>query len=48
MAQRIISVIPGSPAAKAGIRPGDDLLSIGKQPVKDFLDYQDFTANRRL
>jgi len=48
MAQRILSVMPSSPAARAGIRAGDDLISIGGQPVIDFLDYQDFTANRKL
>ena len=48
MAHRIICVSPGSPAAKAGIRAGDELLSIGNRPVKDFLDYQAFTAERRV
>lgn len=48
MAQRIQNVLPSSPAARAGIRAGDELLSIGGQPVIDFLDYQDFTANRKL
>ena len=48
MAQRITFVTPGSPAAKAGIRAGDQLLSIGKQPVKDFLDYQALTAEKKL
>ena len=48
MAQRITSVLPGTPAHKAGIRPGDILLSIGKKPVKDFLDYQAFTAEKKV
>ena len=48
MAQRIIHVSPASPAAKAGIRAGDELLSIGKKPVKDFLDYQAFTAEKKV
>lgn len=48
MAQRIISVMPASPAAKAGIRAGDELIRIGKMPVIDFLDYQALTAERKL
>jgi len=48
MAQRIISVIPASPAAKAGICAGDELIRIGKDPVIDFLDYQALTAERKL
>ena len=48
MAQRIVSVDKGSPAAHAGIRTGDLLMKIGGEPVYDFLDYQALTAERRL
>lgn len=48
MAQRIISVDPASPAQRAGILAGDDLLRIGGEPVIDFLDYQALTAERKL
>ena len=48
MAQRITFVAPASPAHKSGLRAGDELLSIGGQPVKDFLDYQAFTAEKRV
>lgn len=34
----IIQVTPGSPAAKAGIRPGDVITKFGDMPVKSALD----------
>lgn len=33
-------VAPGSPAAAAGIEPGDTILSINEKPVNNFLDVQ--------
>lgn len=48
MAQRIISVDPASPADRAGIRAGDELLRIGNEPVIDFLDYQALAAQKQL
>ena len=48
MAQKIFAVTPRSPAARAGLRPGDELLSIGGKPVIDFLDYEALTAERQL
>ena len=36
MAQRIISVEPASPAARAGIRAGDELIRIGVITHRDY------------
>ena len=36
----IQSVDPGSPAERAGVRPGERLVSIGGHPVTDVLDYR--------
>ena len=48
MSHSITGVEPGSPAQRAGIRPGDRLLRIGGEAVVDFIDYQALTATRRL
>ncbi len=48
MAQRIVSVEKGSPAHRAGIRAGDELLRVNGEIVIDLMDYQALTANRKL
>ena len=48
MAHTITGIDPGSPAARAGLRAGDRLVSIDGERVVDFLDYQALTAVRRL
>ncbi len=47
--QQIISdVLPGSPAARAGLLKGDVLVSIDGEPVIDLVDYEHLTANEHL
>ena len=46
--QKITSVVPGSPAAEAGILSGEILLSINGEPVKDLVDYEYLSAAKRL
>ena len=48
MKQSILSVDSGSPAEKAGIRPGDLLLSINGHEILDVLDYRYHSENRLL
>lgn len=48
MSHLIVSVDPGSPAQRAGIRAGDRLAQINGAPVIDFIDYQALSARRRL
>lgn len=44
----IISVSPGSPAAGAGIVPGEKLVSINGNPISDVLDFMYHSAEKRL
>lgn len=42
---------PGSPAAEAGVRPGDWLVAINDTPITDFAEYQselDFAGNKPI
>ena len=48
MSHRIVSIDPHSPAARAGIRPGDRLAGVNGETVVDFIDYQALTARSRL
>jgi len=48
MAARITAVTPRSPAQKAGIRPGDVLLSANGHPIHDVLDYKFYTYEDAL
>lgn len=44
----ITSVEPGSPSAKAGIKPGERLVSINGNPIADVLDYMYYSADSRV
>ena len=47
--QQVISdVLPGSPAERAGLQPGDALLAINGEPVVDLIDYEGLTACENL
>ena len=45
---KIVEVEEGSPAWRAGIQRGDELLSINAQPVHDILEYRYLSAEERL
>ena len=48
MAIQILSVTRGSPADKAGIRPGETLLKIDGEDILDEIDYQALSIKNRL
>ena len=48
MAQDIFSVDPGSPAARAGLKPGDRLVSVNGHEIRDVLDYRYYCESPRL
>lgn len=39
-APRVVAVAPGSPAAAAGLQPGDELLTLNGRAPRDVLEYQ--------
>jgi putative radical SAM enzyme (TIGR03279 family) len=39
-AARVVAVAPDSPASAAGLQPGDELLSVSGEPVRDVIRYQ--------
>ncbi|MBN1811747.1 MAG: DUF512 domain-containing protein [Anaerolineae bacterium] len=45
---RITAVAPGSLAARVGLQPGDELLSINGRPLRDVIDVRFYAAEERL
>ncbi len=37
---RVVAVAPGSPAARAGLAPGDEIVAMGGQVPRDVIEYQ--------
>src|SRR4051812_28190504 len=37
---RVVAVAPGSPAARAGLLPGDEFLTVGGQVPRDVIEYR--------
>lgn len=48
MAVRITAVVPGSPAARAGICAGWQLEAINRNEIEDVLDYQFYSTDKKL
>ncbi len=44
----ITAVDSGSPAARAGVRPGETLAAVDRHPTRDVLDYQFYTYDARI
>ena len=44
----IINVVKGSPADRAGVRPGESLEDVNGNPVRDVLDYRFYAAAPQL
>ena len=48
MSVTISSVVPGSAAQKAGILPGETLISINQNDICDILDYRFYETEKKL
>lgn len=48
MSHRILTVYPGSIAEEMGLQPGDSILKINGQPIRDVLDYRFLVSDEVL
>lgn len=48
MSAKVNRVLPGSPAQRHGIRPGDEIVSINDREILDYLDYMFLSAGEKL
>jgi NifB/MoaA-like Fe-S oxidoreductase len=44
----VASIVPGSIAAELGLLPGDLILAVGRQRLRDVIDYRFATADERI
>lgn len=44
----VIDVVSGTAADNAGIKPGDKIISVNGEPIRDVLDFRFFTADSEL
>jgi putative radical SAM enzyme (TIGR03279 family) len=44
----ILSILPGSTAARMGLKPGDSVISVNGEEIHDVIDFRFFSADERL